>query len=184
MEITIENIIHDDNPMIRTTSEQVALPLSAEDEELLRAMHAYVKDSQNPELSQEKNLQPAVGIAAIQVGVPKAMIAVVVPKTEKENWEFALVNPRIVSRSVQKACMEDGEGCLSVPETKEGLVYRSARIKVRAFDLLSGQHIELKASGYLAVVLQHEIDHLTGVLYYDHIDPEDPFKEDPEAVVL
>ncbi|MCF0246271.1 MAG: peptide deformylase [Ileibacterium sp.] len=184
MEITIENIVHDDDPIIRTHSEQVQLPLSAEDEELLRAMHQYVADSQDEELCEAKNLQPAVGIAAIQVGVPKAMIAVVVPKNEEENYEFALVNPRIVSHSVQRTCLEDGEGCLSVPNGHEGRVYRSARIKVRAYDLLTDQEIELRASGYLAIVLQHEIDHLSGTLYYDHINEEDPFEEDPEAVVL
>lgn len=185
MEITVESIIHDDNPLIRKHSQPVELPLSEEDRELLSAMHQYVVDSQDEEKAEKKNLQPAVGIAAIQLGIPKKMIAVVVPGEEEgENIEFALANPKIISKSRELAYLKGGEGCLSVPNNVEGYVPRPERIKVRAYDLLSDQEILIQAEGYLAIVLQHEIDHLTGKLYYDHINKSNPFQEVENAVVI
>ncbi|HAM31195.1 MAG TPA: peptide deformylase, partial [Erysipelotrichaceae bacterium] len=105
MKITLDTIISDHDPKIREKSEKVALPLSAEDRQLLEAMLTYVRDSQNEEIAERENLRPAVGIAAIQVGVPKQMLAVVCPDpdNEEENIEFALVNPKIISESVQNS---------------------------------------------------------------------------------
>ena len=102
MKISVKDIILDTDPRIRTKSEQVPLPLSAEDSELLEAMIAYVRDSQDEEIAKREGLRPAVGIAAIQLGIPKALIAVSVP-TEEGSDECALANPRIVSESVQNA---------------------------------------------------------------------------------
>lgn len=185
MLINIDTIIHDDDRRIRMHSEDVALPLSEEDQTLARDMLQYVLDSQDEDLCKEKRLQPAVGISAIQVAVPKKLIAVVVPAEEgEEDIQLALANPKIVSYSDKMAYIESGEGCLSVPENREGHVYRPWRIKVKATDALTGEPVVIKAKGFLAMVLQHEIDHLSGTLYYDHIDPEDPFRTDPEAVVL
>ena len=79
MKISVKDIILDTDPRIRTKSEQVPLPLSAEDSELLEAMIAYVRDSQDEEIAKREGLRPAVGIAAIQLGIPKALIAVSVP---------------------------------------------------------------------------------------------------------
>ena len=183
MLINNDTIIKDDDPIIRERSEDVKLPLSAEDEGLLRDMLQYVKDSTVPELAEERNLRPAVGISAIQVGVKKKMTAVVLKNGEGEvECEYALVNPRIVSNSLEKAYLCSGEGCLSVPEDHEGYVLRSARIKVKAYDLIQDRNIEIKADGYLAIVLQHELDHFKGRLYYDYINKKDPYKEDPQAI--
>ncbi|MDO4520829.1 MAG: peptide deformylase, partial [Erysipelotrichaceae bacterium] len=66
----------------------------------------------------------------------------------------------------------------------QGHVIRSARVKVRAYDLIRGTNIEIKAHGYLAIVLQHELDHFKGTLFYDHIDNKDPFKEVPGAIEI
>ena len=185
MKITVDSIISDHDPLIRTKSEPVSLPLSSEDRELLEAMLTYVRDSQDDEKAEAENLQPAVGIAAIQVGVPKNKISIVVPEPnkEEENIEFALVNPKIISESVQNSYLENGEGCLSVKEEHQGYSYRHARIKVRAYDLLRDESIVISASGFLAICLQHEIDHLSGILYYDRIHKNDPFLSDPEAEV-
>lgn len=185
MKITIEQIISDQDPRIRSKSEKVDLPLSEENKELLEAMLTYVRDSQDDEKAEAENLQPAVGIAAIQLGIPKQMIAVVVPDPDHEgkNIEFALVNPKIISESVQNSYLENGEGCLSVPDMHEGHAFRHARIKVRAYDLLRDEKVIISAKGFLAICLQHEIDHLSGILYYDRIDPNDPWKEDMEAEV-
>ena len=170
MVLSNDDIIIDSDPRMRMRSESVALPLSEEDRELLLALHSYVKRSQDDELCQTDNLSPAVGLAAIQVGVAKKMIAVVVDDEDGECIEFALANPRIVNKSKMKATLSTGEGCLSVPEFHPGHVARNNRIKVKAYDLLTDQELTIEAEGYLAIVLQHEIDHLSGVLYYDRID--------------
>ena len=183
MKITSENIILDTDPRIRMKSETVQLPLSKEDEELLRAMYEYVKNSQDDEIAQAENLQPAVGIAAVQVGILKQMIAVVVPYEDGVD-EVALVNPKIVSESVQNAYLDNGEGCLSVKDEHPGHVFRHARITVRGYDLLQEKNVTLKAEGYFAICLQHEIDHLSGTLFYDHIDQKDPWKSDDQAEVI
>ena len=183
MKINSETIILDSDPVLRTKSKKVDLPLSAEDQALLEDMLQYVKDSQDDEITQEQGLRPAVGIAAIQLGIPKQMIAVVVPD-EDTVYEAALVNPKIISESVQNAYLENGEGCLSVKEEHPGHVFRHARIKVRGYDLTQQKVVTIKAEGYFAIALQHEIDHLSGILYYDRIDPEEPWKEDAEAEVI
>lgn len=169
MELNNDSIIKDDHPSIRSVSKPVDLPLSKEDSELLRAMYDYVKDSQDDELCEKRNLSPAVGLAAIQVNQPKRMIAVVIPQEDGTTLEWALANPKIIQKSRQLAYLSGGEGCLSVPEVHEGAVCRPAQIKVRGYDLLTDQNVTILASGYAAMVLQHEIDHLFGVLYYDHI---------------
>ena len=188
MLINNDTIIKDTDERIRLVSEDVPLPLSAEDEALLRDMFQYVIDSTDEEKAERLNLRPAVGISAIQVGVPKKMTAIVVDDQDKNGdpvrYEFMLVNPKIVSSSIQKAYLSAGEGCLSVAEDHEGHVVRSARVKVRAYDLLRDQNIEIKAAGYLAIVLQHELDHFKGTLFYDPIDPKDPFKEVPGAIEI
>ena len=183
MKISVKDIILDTDPRIRTKSEQVPLPLSAEDSELLEAMIAYVRDSQDEEIAKREGLRPAVGIAAIQLGIPKALIAVSVP-TEEGSDEFALANPKIVAESVQNAYLAQGEGCLSVAQEHEGLVYRHARITVTGYDLLRKDFIRVRAQGYTAICLQHEIDHLFGILFYDRINKDDPWKEDPQAEVI
>lgn len=188
MLINNDTIIKDTDPRIREISEDVPLPLSKEDEQLLRDMYQYVVDSTDEEKAKELNLRPAVGISAIQVGVRKKMTAVVVDDTDKNDepvhYAYMLVNPKIVSSSIQKAYLSGGEGCLSVENEYQGYVVRSARVKVKAYDLLTDQNIEIRAHGYLAIVLQHELDHFKGTLFYDHIDKNDPFKAVPGAIEI
>lgn len=183
MKLTSADIILDSDPLLRTKSEKVSLPLNEEDKELLEAMLTYVRNSLDEEIAEKEDLQPAVGIAAIQVGIPKQMIVVVVPE-EDGVQEVAMVNPRIVSESVQNAYLDNGEGCLSVKDEHEGHVFRHARIKVRGYDLIRDENTTIQAEGYFAIALQHEIDHLSGKLFYDHIDPNNPWKEDEEALVI
>lgn len=183
MEINMTTIIHDDDPRIREHSADVALPLSDENRELLSAMHQYVVNSQNPELAQANNLQPAVGIAAIQLGIPLKMIAVYTGD-EEGDISYALVNPRVTMKSRKMAALSGGEGCLSVPEGHSGLVYRPNKIRVKGYDLLTDQDVVIEAEGYPAIVLQHEIDHLTGQLYYDHINAMDPMKEIDNGIII
>lgn len=183
MEINRETIILDTDPRIRMKSEKVELPLNDEDKNLLEAMLTYVRNSQDEEIALRDNLQPAVGIAAIQLGIPKQLIAVVVPE-EDAVYEVALANPRIIAESDQVGYLDGGEGCLSVPGEHPGHVFRHARVRVRGYDLIQDKQVTIQAEGYFAIALQHEIDHLSGKLFYDRIDPEDPWKDDPEAEVI
>lgn len=185
MLINNDTIIKDDNELIRKKSEDVSLPLSSEDKETLLKMLKYVDDSTDNEIAEKENLRPAVGISAIQIGIPKKMTAIILKDSEgKKIVEYALVNPKIVSESVEKTYLSTGEGCLSVEKEHEGYVYRARRVKVKAYDILQDKEIIIKASGYLAVILQHELDHFKGMLYYDHINANAPFYEDPEAIVI
>lgn len=185
MLINNDTIIKDDCDLIREKSQDVSLPISDEDRDTLMRMLKYVDDSTIEEIAEKENLRPAVGISAIQIGVPKKMTAIII-KDDKGNkvCEYALVNPKIVSNSIEKAYLDSGEGCLSVANEHQGYVYRSARVKVKAYDLLQDKNIEIKADGYLSIVLQHELDHFKGVLFYDHINKENPFYKDPDAIVI
>lgn len=183
MKINSSNIILDSDPRIRQKSELVSLPLNDEDKELLSSMLTYVRDSQDPEIAQKEGLQPAVGIAAIQLGIPKQLIAVVIPYEDGVD-EVALANPKIISESTQAGYLDSGEGCLSVKDEHPGHVFRHARIKVRGYDLIQDKNVVISAEGYFAIALRHEIDHLSGILFYDRIDKNNPWKEDAEAEVI
>lgn len=183
MLINNDTIIKDDNKLIREKSLDVTIPVSDEDRAILMQMLKYVDDSTVEEIAEKENLRPAVGISAIQIGVPKKMTAILLKDGEGNKiCEYALVNPKIISNSIEKTYLESGEGCLSVPEDHKGYVMRSARVKVRAYDLLQEKEIIIKADGYLAIVLQHELDHFKGILFYDHINKNDPFHIEPDAL--
>ena len=182
--ITYTSIVKDDNPSLRLKSELLNLPLQKKYIALAKRMLRYVKDSRDDEKAQKYDLKPAVGLAAPQVGVNVQIIVVVVDDEDGNFMEFCLANPKIISHSVQKSALSLGEGCLSVEVEHQGLVHRSARIKVRAFDVLANEMVEFRADGYLAVVLQHEIDHLNGVLFYDHINLSDPWKVEENTLII
>lgn len=181
MIINKDTIIVDPHPLLRQKAQKVDLPLSYEDRTLLEAMLLYVERSQDDTIAEEENLLPAVGIAAPQVGVSKQMTAVLVNDYDEDGeitktHRFALVNPKVKSYSTKKSALSGGEGCLSIRQPHEGYVYRPARVVISAYDLISDSVIEIKAEGYLAIVLQHEIDHLRGILFYDHISKDDPWQ--------
>ena len=108
---------------------------------------------------------PGVGLAAIQIGVPVRMVTMDVSKTEDERQPMVLINPEILWASEEKRVYE--EGCLSIPEYYEE-VERPDRVRFRYMDL-NGQTIEQDADGLLATCVQHEIDHLNGVLFIDYL---------------
>lgn len=107
---------------------------------------------------------PGIGLAAPQVGA-KLQLAVVDLMPDDARAPMVLVNPEIVAVSTELATRE--EGCLSLPNQYAD-VTRPARVKVRYYDQ-AGARQEIDADGLLAVCLQHEIDHLNGVLFVDHI---------------
>lgn len=185
MLINNDTIIKDTDPLIREKSLDVALPLSKEDKDLLMDMLTYVKESTDEEIAKTKNLRPAVGISAIQVGVKKKLVAIALKDEEgKFIYEYALANPKIISYSTERSCLSGGEGCLSVDGEHQGYVYRQARCKVKAYDALKEEEVILKLSGYISIIFQHELDHFNGVLFYDHIDINNPFKEVENSFII
>ena len=108
---------------------------------------------------------PGIGLAAIQVGVPVRLVVMDLSKKETEFEPRVFVNPEIVSPSEEKSTYE--EGCLSIPDVHED-VERPARVKVKYLDLDGNAH-EDDAEGLFATCIQHEVDHLNGVLFIDHI---------------
>lgn len=105
-----------------------------------------------------------IGMAACQVGIPKRVIVVDVGPIDPEKDLFAMINPEIVSEEGE---IEHEEGCLSVPDCSEK-VKRKEKILVRGFSP-EGEEIEVSGDGILAIALQHELDHLNGVLILDRI---------------
>jgi len=108
---------------------------------------------------------PGIGLAAPQVGVLKRIIVVDPAREDQDPQPLKMANPEIIWASEDTKSYE--EGCLSLPEYYED-VQRPARIKVRYVDENNAAQ-ELEAEGLLAVVIQHEMDHLNGVLFVDHI---------------
>jgi peptide deformylase len=108
---------------------------------------------------------PGIGLAAVQIGVLKRVVTADLAKKDEPRQPQVFINPEIVSRSDALSTYE--EGCLSIPDVHED-VDRPALTRVRYMDL-DGKTHEIDADGLLATCLQHEIDHLNGVLFIDHI---------------
>ena len=80
--------------------------------------------------------------------------------------------------------LDAGEGCLSVKKDVPGYVYRHYKITVKAYDVIENREITIKARGLLSIILQHEIDHLNGLLYTDHINKDDPYLIKEGAIAI
>ncbi len=108
---------------------------------------------------------PGIGLAAIQIGVAKRVVTMDLSKKEESQEPRVFINPEITWASKEKSTHE--EGCLSIPEYYEE-VERPVLVKVKYLDLEGKAH-EVEADGLFATCLQHEIDHINGVLFIDHI---------------
>lgn len=108
---------------------------------------------------------PGVGLAAIQVGIDKSLMVFDISPKDTERSLQVLINPRIVSS--EGSLLSEDEGCLSVPDFRSD-VKRAAAITVEGLDR-DGKPVRMDAEGLLAIVLQHEIDHLNGILFIDRI---------------
>ena len=108
---------------------------------------------------------PGIGLAAIQVGWDKSLLIYdIAPRDEKRDLQV-LINPRVITKEGER--LSENEGCLSVPDFRAD-VKRAANITVEGHDR-EGKPIRMDAEGLLAIVLQHEIDHLSGTLFIEHI---------------
>ncbi|WP_106346437.1 peptide deformylase [Planifilum fimeticola] len=172
--ITMKDIVREGNPILRQRAQEVNVPLSDEDRETLICMMNFLKNSQDPVLSKKYHLRAGVGLSANQIGLNKRMFTAYFVDEEGMQHEYALVNPKIISHSVWMIYLPEGEGCLSVDREVKGFVPRYEWIKVKGFDS-EGEKVTLKLKGYASIVIQHEIDHLNGILFYDRMNKENPF---------
>jgi peptide deformylase len=118
-----------------------------------------------------------VGLAAPQVGVSLRLIVISLPRKEQKNEEFVIINPEVVRRKGERILKE---GCLSIPGYF-GEIKRSESVKIKGLDR-SGKEIKLHGEDLLGQALEHEIDHLNGVLYVDHLESQDKLHEvEPES---
>ncbi|HEY0436166.1 MAG TPA: peptide deformylase [Phenylobacterium sp.] len=135
---------------------QVSQPVAAVDDDLRALMD---------DMLETMYAAPGIGLAAIQIGVPKRVIVMDLSGAEEPKAPRYFVNPEILWASEETAPYE--EGCLSVPEIYDE-VERPARVKLRYLNY-AGDTVEEDAEGIYAVCIQHEMDHLDGVLFIDHL---------------
>ena len=167
--LRMKDILDEKDKRLRMVSKEVEFPLTKKDKELIQSMIDYLHDSQIEELSEKYDLRPGMGMSAIQLGVPKRYFVVVNEIDEGEFEIYILINPKIISNSVEKIYVEMGEGCLSVNRPVEGIVPRYARVTMEAYDM-EGIIIHDRAREELAICFQHDLDLLNGIIFTDHID--------------
>ena len=171
-----KEILDEKDNRLRCVSKEVEFPLTKKDKELIDRMIKYLHDSQIEELSEKYDLRPGMGMSAIQLGVAKRYFVVVHEVEDGKFDNYILINPKIISNSMEKIYVEEGEGCLSVNRPVAGIIPRYAIVTMEAYDM-EGRKIHVRAREELAVCFQHELDHLNGILFIDHIDPKNPFKD-------
>ena len=149
--MTIKKILTEPDPFLRQKSSEVE-QVTDEIRKLMDDMLETMYDA------------PGIGLAAIQIGVPKRVIVIDLSRDEKKNPLY-FVNPRIIKKSDTDSTYE--EGCLSVPG-QFAEVDRPDKCHVSFLDY-NGKKQELKAEGLLATCIQHEMDHLEGILFIDYL---------------
>ncbi|MDA5560168.1 MULTISPECIES: peptide deformylase [unclassified Exiguobacterium] len=170
--LTMKDVIREGDERLRTRSIEVPIPPTEEDLALLDEMETFLVNSQDPEMSEKYELRGGVGIAAPQLGVTRRFFTVLLQE-EEETFKLSIFNPKITSHSVEQTFLNGGEGCLSVDRVVKGNVPRFRRITLEGFDR-DGQPIKLRLRGMRAIVCQHELDHLDGILFYDRINTSNP----------
>jgi len=133
---------------------------SAPVERIDRSVRALIDD-----MFETMYAAPGIGLAAIQIGVPRRVVTMDLAKKDDPPRPQVFINPEVTWKSDEKATYE--EGCLSIPEYYEE-VERAAAVRVKYLDR-EGTPQEIEATGLLATCLQHEIDHINGVLFIDYI---------------
>lgn len=190
--IDMDDIIREGNPTLRAVAEDVTFPLSDQEIILGEKMMQFLHHSQDPVMAEKLGLRGGVGLAAPQLDISKRIIAVLVPNPEdadgnppKEAYSLqeVMYNPKVVAHSVQDAALGDGEGCLSVDRNVPGYVVRHARVTVEYFTK-DGEKKRIKLKGCNSIVVQHEIDHTNGIMFYDRINPNNPFEIKEGLLIL
>lgn len=176
-----KDILDEKDNLLKQISEEVVFPLSDDDKKTIDKMIEYLTNSQIEELSELYDLRPGMGMSAIQLGIKKRYFVVVEEITKEEDEEqkfknYIIINPKIISHSEELIYAELGEGCLSVNREIEGIVPRHARVTIEGYDM-DGNKITLRGREEVSIAFQHEIDHLNGILFFERIDKDDPFKD-------
>ena len=166
-------IIKEGHPTLRQVADAVPLPLSEGDKAILKDMMGHIKMSQIPELADRYQLRPGIGLAAPQINISKRLFVIHFNDMDGFHHEFAFVNPEIIEPSSEQTYLPFGEGCLSVDRDIQGIVLRYKEIEVKTvlYDINADtmRHVRMKLRGYVAIVFQHELDHLNGVLFFDRV---------------
>ncbi len=176
MKVPDIKIYDEKNKILRKTSKEVSFPLDKKTKKLINDVHDYLKATQDEETAKENNLRPGMGLAFIQMGIPKRIF--IIENKDEETGKFeshTIINPKIISQSEELIYVGEGEGCLSVNRPTEGIVPRFARINITYQDI-DGNEKEIRVREDISIAFQHEIDHLNGILFVDHIDKNNPYK--------
>lgn len=182
--ILMKDIVRDGDPVLRQVAQKLTFPLSDHYRKLADDMMEYLVNSQDPKIAAKHQLRAGVGLAAPQVGEGVSMAALLVPDDKGEIiFKEVYVNPEIISESVRKTCLSEGEGCLSVDKVIDGYVPRPNKVTVHYWTV-DGEEKTIRLKGYPAIVSGHEIDHLNGHLFYDRINKENPFALDEDTIVI
>ena len=173
--IRTSDILDEKNIHLRAKNIDVEFPLSKETKKLIKDMLEHLYYSQIEEYSEKYDLRPGMGLAAPQMGVNQRFFVICHEETENNFKNYILINPKMISHSEELIYASEGEGCLSVNRDVPGIVPRYARVTFTGYDL-EGKEIKYRAREELAIAFQHEMDHLNGILFVDHIDPANPYK--------
>lgn len=177
------DILDEREKCLRKISEDATFPLSKQDKDLIQRCIDHLTYSQIPKYEKKYDLRPGMGLAFPQLGVLKRIIVIVYEVDEGVFDTYVVINPKIISNSVEVVAAEAGEGCLSVNREVEGHVPRYALVTVSGYDI-EGKKIKVRAREDLAIAFQHEIDHLNGILFYDRIDKNHRFYSDDEMRLI
>ena len=168
-------IIDEKDKKLREISKEVEFPLSDDLKSTIKDMITYLEMSQDEKYAKKYNLRAGMGLAIIQIGIPKRIFVIANENEDGTFEEHIIINQTILSESEEMIQVGEGEGCLSINRPVEGIVPRHARIIVEYYDL-DGNKQTIRVREDIAVAFKHEIDHLNGILFIDHIDPKDPYK--------
>ena len=170
-----KDILDEKDPKLRAKNDDVSFPLSKEEKKLIHDMLEHLYLSQIESEAEKYDLRPGMGLAAPQVGINKRFFVICHEEDEGVFKNYVLINPKLVSNSEELIYAGGGEGCLSVNREVEGIVPRYARVTFEGYDE-NGKKVRYRAREELAIAFQHELDHLNGILFFDHIDPKNPYK--------
>ncbi|MGN1268774.1 MAG: peptide deformylase [Candidatus Aphodocola sp.] len=169
-------ILDEKDKRLRIKSKDVTFPLSNEEKETIKDTMEYLKYSQIEEYAKKYNLRAGWGMSAIQIGIDKRWFVIVEEQDDGSFKNYFFANPKIISNSAEKIYVEQGEGCLSVNREVVGIIPRYARVTIEAYDM-DGKKFTMRLREDLSVCVQHEMDHLEGILFFDRIDKKNPFKD-------
>lgn len=166
------------NKILRKRSQEVTFPLNDQVELFIRKLIYHIDESQKP----GSIFRAGVGVAAVQQGRLLRIFYInsLYMARASDRLRDVVINPVVISHSDDMVALASGEGCLSVPEHiphQKGYVPRYQQITVEGYSYTHKRVMQYHAEGYLAVVFQHELDHLEGLLFIDRINKQDPFSD-------